>query len=277
MAELTQLLTYCQFLPGLVADAPASLWWSSLFLAATDTGERISALLSANCANCDLTARTLRIQGNKTKTGKGRCYPLRLQTVEAIRKIHSPAQGLIWKWPFHRRHFYTVARKIMEGAGLKCGLNHDLFHSWRRYCISYTAALGNLEMARRQAGHPSVATTLAYYVDPEIAEQKGAANVLPDIPILDLQEPPRGENIGPAKRFRGVQSKGCRFEARLPHGGKKLYLGLYRTAEDAARAYNKQAALLFGSAAKLNVVPDEAPAKREPALSLETPGAGGTA
>jgi integrase len=263
VAELTRLLTYCQFLPGAVASVPSRLWWSALFLAVTDTGERIGALMTAKSSDCDLTGGTLRIKGRRTKTGKGCCYPLRKQTVEALRKIHSPGRRRLWEWPYCPRHLWTVARKIMVAAGLECGPNKAIFHSWRRYCISYTAALGGLEMARRQAGHPSVATTLAHYIDPGIAEQKGAADVLPDIPVLDMDEARRQGIIAPAMRFRGVYVRGKRFEAKLKDGGNLLYLGLYNTAEEAAQAYNWQAVQLFGDAAKLNIIPGIVPSRQE--------------
>ncbi|WP_342439296.1 HNH endonuclease [Paenibacillus sp. FSL L8-0436] len=48
-----------------------------------------------------------------------------------------------------------------------------------------------------------------------------------------------------------------RFEAGVQVEGKRNFLGLFTTAEDAARAYNAKALELFGEYARLNVIPYE--------------------
>lgn len=47
--------------------------------------------------------------------------------------------------------------------------------------------------------------------------------------------------------------KSCgRYEAYIHHNGKKIYLGLYATAEEAAKVRDKEALRLFGKYAQLN-------------------------
>lgn len=51
------------------------------------------------------------------------------------------------------------------------------------------------------------------------------------------------------QRFRGG---GGRWKAEIAKNGKRIYLGLFQTAEDAADAYDKAAADLYGPSANLN-------------------------
>lgn len=54
--------------------------------------------------------------------------------------------------------------------------------------------------------------------------------------------------------FRGVRSYGKTFQARFTHGEKNLHLGMFKTAKDAALAYNKKAIEVYGEFARLNNV-----------------------
>lgn len=52
--------------------------------------------------------------------------------------------------------------------------------------------------------------------------------------------------------YKGVVKIGNKFTAQLGYLGKKLYLGMYNTPEEAGRAYDIKAKQLHGSFAKLN-------------------------
>lgn len=52
--------------------------------------------------------------------------------------------------------------------------------------------------------------------------------------------------------FCGVGAVGNRWRAGIQHEGKRLYLGLHKTQEDAARAYDRAATELYGPSARTN-------------------------
>lgn len=54
--------------------------------------------------------------------------------------------------------------------------------------------------------------------------------------------------------YKGVHRMGDSWCARIGYDGKRLHLGLFVTAEDAARAYDAAARKLFGDIARLNFV-----------------------
>ena len=62
----------------------------------------------------------------------------------------------------------------------------------------------------------------------------------------------RGKTIKNKSGFKGVHQNCNKFEAGIRVNGKKIYLGLYNTAVQAALAYNKKATELFGDYANLN-------------------------
>ncbi|CAM9511477.1 unnamed protein product [Ectocarpus sp. 12 AP-2014] len=71
--------------------------------------------------------------------------------------------------------------------------------------------------------------------------------------------------------FRGVWGgpKG-KWKARLVSKGKLRQLGTFESERDAARAYNKAARSLHGAGAKLNLLPDDVPAKAPQEAAPET-------
>jgi hypothetical protein len=52
--------------------------------------------------------------------------------------------------------------------------------------------------------------------------------------------------------FKGVSWLEGKWSAYIGENGKKIHLGLFKTREDAARRYNKEALKRFGEFAKLN-------------------------
>lgn len=54
--------------------------------------------------------------------------------------------------------------------------------------------------------------------------------------------------------YKGVGDQCGKFQAHIRHNDKKIHLGTFRTAEEAALAYNVKAVELFGEFARLNEV-----------------------
>lgn len=52
--------------------------------------------------------------------------------------------------------------------------------------------------------------------------------------------------------YKGIFPAGRRWQARIQHQGKQFHLGMFATAEDAARAYDKAAIELHGEFARPN-------------------------
>ena len=65
----------------------------------------------------------------------------------------------------------------------------------------------------------------------------------------------RGNRIDNKTGYKGVFPYGNgRFRVKIKLDGKMLHVGLYDTADEAARAYNRKAKELFGKYARLNEV-----------------------
>lgn len=54
--------------------------------------------------------------------------------------------------------------------------------------------------------------------------------------------------------YRGVTKENKRYRANLYHKGTNFHLGFYKTAEEAAKAYNKKSKELFGVTNSLNTI-----------------------
>lgn len=66
-----------------------------------------------------------------------------------------------------------------------------------------------------------------------------------------------GRHANNTTGYKGVIVIGNRFQAQMGYLGEKLYLGLFRTPEEAARAYDAKAQELHGDFANLNFNKDE--------------------
>ena len=56
------------------------------------------------------------------------------------------------------------------------------------------------------------------------------------------------------QKYKGIYQKANRYVARIKHNYKSIYIGIFETAEEAARAYDKKAVELRGEFARLNNV-----------------------
>jgi len=182
--QVERLVAECRAVEGFFQanGLKRSIWWSALAITAYWTGARIGALLAVETADVDLAARSM--VARRRKTRKEKLYWLPDQAVAAVAPLYDPARERLFPWPHCRRHLWTVFRGIVERAGLPSSTRGmDLFHRLRRTNVSYTAANGGDDMARRQAGHDSARLTRRHYIDPRIARQESAADVLPRLKI----------------------------------------------------------------------------------------------
>jgi integrase len=173
--EVRRLLEFLGRLRGHVGGVPASDWWVSLCLTLYWSGARISAVLACEVPDYDGLGLLVR----KQKNGRAKFYALPQSCCEAIDRI-LPSGGRIWEWPLHSRTLWLRFRRYIVAAGLPVpGRHTDLFHKLRRTNLSYCAAV-DPALAQRQADHASLETTRRHYLDPRIATQVSAADVLPD-------------------------------------------------------------------------------------------------
>lgn len=173
--DVSKLLDYTASLTGSVETIPASLYWLSLFMAVYWTGCRISALLRTPAAAYDGSGLLVATQKNH----RGQWYRLHATACESINATWPVGRTMLWPWPHCPRHLWTVARSIIEAAGLDAPKeSKSLFQKLRRTTLTYCAAVDQ-SLAVRQAGHRSYATTARYYIDPRILPVQSAADALP--------------------------------------------------------------------------------------------------
>ena len=174
--EVARLLDYLRGLPGEVGRVPAADWWTATVLAVYWSGCRIGALLRVPAGDY---RRGEGLLVARQKNGQGQWYPLPASCCAAIDRI-LPESGPVFAWPFHRRTPWLRFRRYVEAAGLPAPRGHcQLFHRLRRTTASYCAAEDPV-IAQRQLGHADLRTTVQSYIDPRIARQRSAADVLPD-------------------------------------------------------------------------------------------------
>ncbi|KKN11616.1 hypothetical protein LCGC14_1024770 [marine sediment metagenome] len=179
LSEVEQLLAAARRLSGKVGEVERRDWWTALILSVYDTSGRIGAIQSTRTLDCNLAERYLIVRADHQKTNEDRLYWLSDQTTTIIAVIYEPRRERLFTWPYGRRHLFYQFRRLVERAGLhadKRGMN--LFHKLRRTSLSYCAAY-DLELARRQAGHSTARLTQRHYIDPRIARQQSAVDVLP--------------------------------------------------------------------------------------------------
>ncbi len=185
VAEVERLVTHCRRLSGEFAGIPQSAWWASLVLVIWDTGARVSATISTAADDCNLAERYLMIRAEHQKSRIDRLFWLSDQAVGEIALHYDPCRKRVWPWPHHRRTLFRYFRMIVMDAGLQPDPSMGLFHKLRRSNLSYTAANGGIELAQQQAGHASATTTRRHYIDPRIARQRSAVDVLPKLNLPD--------------------------------------------------------------------------------------------
>ena len=175
--EVARLLEASVAMHGRIAGVPAGRWWFSLLLTIYWTACRIGSLLAVESQHY---RRGKGLLVRKQKNRIPQFHPLPLSCCEAIDATWPTARRLLWPWDQAPKKIFGHMRWIVETSGIddRPG-GRMLFHRLRRTSISYCAAV-DPAIAQRTAGHADYATTLRSYVDPLIAHQRTAADVLPD-------------------------------------------------------------------------------------------------
>ncbi len=179
IAEVERIMGAASMWPGRVGPCDARQWWRALLLTVYWTGARIGSVMAAKPSDWQPAAGLLVLRS--TKNGHTATYRLHAQAGEAIAHIYDPQAERLFVWPHHRRHLWTVMRRIVRSAGVPAGRRgFGLFHQLRRTTLTYCWA-ADPAVAQRQADHANPETTRRHYVDPRLlaAQAPCAADVLP--------------------------------------------------------------------------------------------------
>lgn len=171
--QLSSLLQACVSERIIIDGVPSPKWWRTLHLAMWDTGERITALLSAKWELLEGPWITIPAEQRKGKR-KDMVYRLAPGTLEELQEIRNPERQLIWPWPYCRSYLWVRYKLIRKRAGLPVD-RRSSFHRMRRSVASwYEAAGGN---ATELLAHESRRVTQSY-LDPRITGQRQASDLL---------------------------------------------------------------------------------------------------
>ena len=179
--EVARLFDLSSRWPGRVGNHLARLWWPALEKVAYWTGARIGDLMAIRPADLDVTRAELLVCASKT--GKEKLYSLHPQAMTAMASVYNPRAERLFVWPYSPNHLFVVFRGIVRAAGVPYnGKRGQLFQRLRRTHVTY-CWLRSPALAQRQADHYSARTTWQSYVDPRIAGEQTAADVLP-VPMV---------------------------------------------------------------------------------------------
>jgi len=174
--ELNRLWEYLKRLPGDVAGVPANLWFLSLVSVLWDSGERITPIRTAKWDQLDLASGYLICKAESRKGGLAdKLHKLHPETCALLRQITEPRRGLIFYWPWSESCLYARWREILQRAGLRSGRDF-MFHCIRKSVASHVKAAGG--NAQEALGHYDPRMTEQVYIDPRIAPNQHAADVL---------------------------------------------------------------------------------------------------
>jgi len=178
--EVSRIVVAATTWPGTVGRHLACHWWPALLLTCYYSGARIGSIMAAEPFDWNPQHMTLTLR--HTKSSAAQVCRLHPQAAKAIARIYDPQAERLFVWPYHRRHLFTVCRRIVEAAGVPCPRRKfNLFHRLRRTALTYCWAV-DPAVAQRQGGHSSAEITRRHYVDPRIAaDGLCAADILPPI------------------------------------------------------------------------------------------------
>jgi integrase len=150
-----------------VAGVPYCDWWSSLVMAAWDTGLRLGDLLSLTRDAIDEDGNVRKLQ---SKTQREHFVSTNKATMEVIARFTAKkSKTLIWNLDYPRRKFFSEFQRIMIAANLK-----GSFKFLRRSAVTF-AESQQPGAGQRLADHQDSRTTRESYID---------STLIPRFPIV---------------------------------------------------------------------------------------------
>lgn len=179
--EMRRLFVAARETHGWVNGVPANVFWPALLAVAWETGERISAILSAKKSDFRPPNLLIRAEGRKggVVDKMFRLTPATCHRVELAADHH---EATILYWPGAHSSLWGAWKRLVQRAGLEIGRGTG-FHKIRRSAASHYAHLGG--DASKFLGHASPELASRWYLDPLVtnAGQPAPCDVLPRIDL----------------------------------------------------------------------------------------------
>lgn len=182
--ELEKLIATVEALPSSPIGGVAGwIWWKTLILLIYYTGARLGSILALEKSDVDLQRRLIRLRHTKNKREQLLAIP---DNLVPFLEILLGSQGTeLFPGKMRRQQVCKKLRRLVEKSGIsgRKGPGKSLTHRIRRTHISYVYSV-DPELARLQAGHVSLRTTIEHYVDPRIVDT-GKSRPCDVLPKLD--------------------------------------------------------------------------------------------
>lgn len=142
--------------------APA--WWKSLLEIVYNTALRRRTLFELRMDEIDWQKNSLRLKGERFKSGRPMIVHLNPAAMEALRRIRTPHRELIFPTNATTTTFYTYFHYLQYTAGIP-KKEHFGLHIIRKTAATVLAAVSP-KTAQLALQHASLSTTLDSYIDP---------------------------------------------------------------------------------------------------------------
>lgn len=151
--------------------------------------------------------------------------------------------------------------------GFETLVDDEDFNTLNRY--SWTTAINKRSIYAKRSGgakkrgifmHRAILGTTSRSIEVDHIDGNGLNNQKSNLRLCSKPENVRNRrlNLNNSSGYKGVRlykdGRSKPWEARIRYQRKLIHVGQYSTAEEAAVAYNRIAAELFGGFAKLNVI-----------------------
>jgi len=177
--ELARLLQACKTYHG---HRVAGWTWQhdqALILTIYDTAFRVSACLALRFADLGPDG-TIVAAADTQKTNCDEEKFLGLDTLQAIYATVGKPRELIFPWPYQKKAFWGRWKKLLTHAGLP-HTRRDGPQKLRRTSVSHLEA-ARPGTAQHHLRHKTAGLATRHYLDPRVAYQYKAAELLPRIP-----------------------------------------------------------------------------------------------
>lgn len=175
--ELWRLKMSCNMQRGEYAGVPASLWWVCLHHVLFDTGERITAVLSAKFSDI-MQNKIVFPAENRKGSKRANVCELSQSSLDLIELARRPTRQLIFPWTYSQTYLYRLYNEILDRAELD-KTSRSKFHRMRRSHATHLKKAGG--DPTRSLGHQNPATT-SRYIDPRFLDTN-TVELLPDFGV----------------------------------------------------------------------------------------------